>query len=254
MEHEEHLGDRVEEMKAHAPNADEDFCVDMVVKWFERRQKFVPCECEPRMAAESTSNWDVLCTYTGMRDNGRELKWHECVAKETQVGKDHIVVGCDHCLGGNGWELRWPRRYVDMIELRTEPNETRRERRLRGSVTGDVDWTRAAGIVATFAGEHMFESRQGLFFLTVDDHGPVVVIFNNDPYADKSLNRHDETATFREWLVQKEINELAYATSEGDGYSFAMVLDAGVTRLKELEGAYIAATMTYWKRTQEAKH
>lgn len=96
-------------------------------------------------------------------------------------------------------------------------------------------WYHLARAAAADAGENYFPSRRGIWhFEDVDK----LCIYNNNPYANDPERRDKETATFRDWLKSNGIKELAYATypltGEDAGYTYAMILDAGVEREPEV--------------------
>jgi hypothetical protein len=88
-----------------------------------------------------------------------------------------------------------------------------------------ASWARFARICAGDAHENWFSKRRGTWY--VKDLG-VVVVFSNSPYADGPAPREEELAEFRERLRAEGINELAYATYPDDGYTYALILDAGL--------------------------
>jgi transcriptional regulator with XRE-family HTH domain len=103
----------------------------------------------------------------------------------------------------------------------------------------DAEWKNFASFTAEDAYENHFPSRRGVWYFEYLD---VLVLYNNNPYANFPTLRDEETAEFRRRLAAEGIKELAYATypvgGESDGYTYAMVIDAGQDREK-----WVADTM-----------
>jgi transcriptional regulator with XRE-family HTH domain len=89
------------------------------------------------------------------------------------------------------------------------------------------DWTQFAKVCAADAHENWFESRRGTWYIKDLD---VVVLYNNNPYAQYPTLRDEELAEFLSRLRAEGIQELAYATYPEDGYTYAMVIDASRDR------------------------
>jgi len=90
-----------------------------------------------------------------------------------------------------------------------------------------------ASICAADASENHFESRRGIYPMTLWDSvsfGGVLCIYNNNPYSAGSHFREEETARIRAWLHEQKIEELGYATYPPDGeeagYTYAMLIRA----------------------------
>ncbi len=88
-------------------------------------------------------------------------------------------------------------------------------------------WEEFAACCAHDAHENWFWSRRGSWYFEDLD---VVVLYNNNPYDGQPTLRDEELAEFRERLRAAGIKELAYATYPENGYSYAMVVDAGRDR------------------------
>jgi transcriptional regulator with XRE-family HTH domain len=93
-------------------------------------------------------------------------------------------------------------------------------------------WPEFAEGCAKDACENHFPSRRGVWY--IQDLN-VLVIYNNNPYDRNPGLRDGEVAEFRRRLLAEGLKELAYATypppgAEDEGYTFAMVIDAGRDR------------------------
>jgi transcriptional regulator with XRE-family HTH domain len=102
-----------------------------------------------------------------------------------------------------------------------------------------AEWDKRARYLAQHANEIHFSSRRGIWRL---DDVNKLCIFNNNPYEGLPELRDQETAVFRRWLATNGIKVLAYAmypeTGEDAGYTYAMILDAGADREREIVGAF----------------
>lgn len=90
-------------------------------------------------------------------------------------------------------------------------------------------WREFAKACARDASENHFPSRRGAWHIVDLD---VLVLFNNNPYANFPSLRDEETAKFRQRLAAKGLVELAYATyppagQQDAGYTYALVIQAG---------------------------
>jgi len=102
-------------------------------------------------------------------------------------------------------------------------------------------WKKLAAKAAEEACKENFESRRGLYEVvkTPNARGSVICVYNNNPWDDfkdgKSARRDAETEEFRAALAKEGIEELAYETypksGEDAGYTFAMIVDAGIDKL-----------------------
>lgn len=109
-----------------------------------------------------------------------------------------------------------------------------------------TDWTRFAAACAKDAHENHFPVRRGTWYL--EDPG-VVVLFNNNPYQERYASlRDEELAVFRRELVVKGIRELGYATYPADGYTYAMVLEAGPAQVELLTKLMDDIFLQVWRR------
>jgi transcriptional regulator with XRE-family HTH domain len=103
----------------------------------------------------------------------------------------------------------------------------------------DAEWKEFASLTARDSYENHFPSRRGVWYFEDLD---VLVLYNNNPYANFPTLRDEETAEFRRRLVAESIKELAYTTypvgGQSDGYTYAMVIDASQDREK-----WVADTM-----------
>jgi len=88
-------------------------------------------------------------------------------------------------------------------------------------------WRRFAKGCAASAHEDHFASRRGVWYYEDLD---VLVLYDNNPYADRPQRRGEELAEFRGRLRAAGVEELAYATYPEDGYTYALVMDAGRDR------------------------
>ena len=93
--------------------------------------------------------------------------------------------------------------------------------------TKKVNWDRFARACAEDAHVNWFPTRRGAWYINDLD---AVVVFNNHPYEDQPALRDEEVAEFRRRLAAEGIEELAFATYPEDGYSYAMVINAGRDR------------------------
>ena len=92
-------------------------------------------------------------------------------------------------------------------------------------------WPHFAAACARDAHDNHFPSRRGIWQFT---GLPVLVIYNNNPYAKHPTLRDEEVTKFRGELALAGIKELGYGTYPGEddpdgqpGYTFAMVIEAG---------------------------
>ena len=92
------------------------------------------------------------------------------------------------------------------------------------------DWAAFAAACARDAHLMWFSSRRGVWYFEDCD---VLVLYNNHPYKHPTL-RAEELAEFRGRLRADGIEELAYATYPDDGYTYALVVDAGRDRERHL--------------------
>jgi hypothetical protein len=92
-------------------------------------------------------------------------------------------------------------------------------------------WDKFARGLAQDAYRIFDSSRRGIWHLEEVDK---LCVYNNHPWT----RRDEETATFRRWLTEHGIGELAYATYPETGVtagtSYAMILDAGGDREDEV--------------------
>jgi hypothetical protein len=115
----------------------------------------------------------------------------------------------------------------------------------------------AAAFVAHDAHENHFESRSGVYTLTLPSGMEVVAAFNNNPWRDSFSNgvcrrRDSEHSSFLQAMSLLGINELSRASypagdNESDelaGYTTVIVLAAASDRRDEVADAYREAIQT----------
>jgi hypothetical protein len=98
--------------------------------------------------------------------------------------------------------------------------------RLLGGET--VNWHKWAELCAKDAFDNYFPSRRGIWYFEDLD---VLVFYDNNPYDNDPLymRRMDELCQYRHALNEAGLEELGFGTTE-DGYSYALVIDAGRDR------------------------
>jgi hypothetical protein len=101
-------------------------------------------------------------------------------------------------------------------------------------------WYKLARHEAQVNHDSNFPSRRGIYHFEDLD---VLLVYNNNPWADDPERRERETTAFREVLEKNGIKELAYATypltGADAGYSYAMVIDASHDRERFLADAML---------------
>lgn len=98
---------------------------------------------------------------------------------------------------------------------------------------------RLAKEYAVRAYEEEIDFRRGVLPVHSISGSSLLCLFNNDPPTDGSTRRERETEAIRNWLKDRGIKELAYAShpEEGHpdaGYSYAMLIDAPAERKEEI--------------------
>ena len=107
-------------------------------------------------------------------------------------------------------------------------------------------WEGTAYLLAWDACENNFSSWRGVWY---SEEVGKICIYNNHPYREPG-RREEETNTFRRWLKANNIKELAYATypetGEDAGYTYAMILDAGIDQIDDVTDELRRILGSWW--------
>jgi len=118
------------------------------------------------------------------------------------------------------------------------PRGRRKKEKGNRTMTSATVWQEVADELAERAGDELFHSHRGVYFVEDRD---VLCLYNNHPYKNPDL-RPREVRKLRQGLKRLGIPVLAYGespkTGEDAGYTYAMILDAGDDRVDEVSDMY----------------